>query len=251
MQLRFIIPVLLCAAAVPGFSQPASWAGPYVGANLGYGFGKSKADVQLGGAWASESQALRDLMNHGLADDLSPKGFGIGVRTGYNFQTPKNFVFGGEVEVSAQDVKDDKKRRDVFQPTPSLAYNLTSSIDVKQSLALLGRFGIARGSNLIYASGGWSWARADLVTEILSTGNYSKEARTTKTLNGPTLGVGVEHKYSERFSVRAEYRYTDYGKARFSTDYRPGSSFTSPAYTESLKRDLSLSEFRVGATYHF
>lgn len=251
MHTRTLLALLTVAAAVPGFAQEAGWAGPYVGANLGYGFGRSKADVRLGGQWSSESQALQDLMNHGLADDLSPKGFGLGVRTGYNVQTPKNFVFGGEVEVNVQDVKDDKKHTDVYQPAPSLAYDLTSSIDVKRSLALLGRFGIARGSNLFYASGGWSWARAELVTEILSTGSYSKEARVTKTLNGPTIGLGVEHKYSDCFSVRAEYRYTDYGKGRFETDYRPGSSFVVPAYTESLKRDLALSEFRIGATYHF
>lgn len=250
MQLRFVLPVLICAAA-PGFAQPASWAGPYLGATLGYGFGHSKADARLGGQWASESQALQDFMKHDLEDDLSPKGAMIGLRAGYNLQTTNNFVYGGEVELNLQDVKDDKKHTDSPASIPSLSYAVVSGLDVKRSMALQGRFGIARGSNLFFASGGWSWARAELVAEILSNGNYSKEARTTKTLSGPTIGVGVEHKYSDRFSVRAEYRYTDYGKTRFNTDYRPGSSFASPEYTESLNRDLSLSEFRIGATYHF
>ncbi len=251
MQLRSILPLLIATSAVPGLTQQVSWAGPYVGATLGYGFGHSGADARLGGQWATESQALQDFMKRDLEDGLSPKGAVIGLRAGYNLQTPKDFVYGGEVELNVDDVKDEKKHTDSPASFPSLSYAVVSGLDVKQSLALQGRFGVARGPNLFYASGGWSWARAEMVAEILSNGNYSKEARTTKTLNGPTLGVGVEHKYSDRFSVRAEYRYTDYGKVRFDTDYRPGSSFASPAYTESMKRDLSLSEFRIGATYHF
>lgn len=35
------------------------------------------------------------------------------------------------------------------------------------------------------------------------------------------------------------------------TTYEPGSSFTAPAYTETMNQSLSLHLLRVGVSYHF
>lgn len=65
----------------------ASWAGPYAGLNLGYGFG-GHADLRDGGP------------------NIKTKGFVGGVFGGYNWQQ-ENFVYGAEADLGYNGVKGD------------------------------------------------------------------------------------------------------------------------------------------------
>ncbi|WP_224544043.1 outer membrane protein [Mesorhizobium sp. CA16] len=65
----------------------ASWAGPYAGISLGYGFG-GHADFRSGGP------------------DVKTKGFVGGVFGGYNWQQD-NFVYGAEADLGYNGVKGD------------------------------------------------------------------------------------------------------------------------------------------------
>ena len=44
---------------------------------------------------------------------------------------------------------------------------------------------------------------------------------------------------------------TDLDDLRYDTDYLPGSTFTSPAYLESVRQDVDFDTFRISLDYRF
>ena len=65
------------------------------------------------------------------------------------------------------------------------------------------------------------------------------------------MGGGLEHRFGSNVSLRVEYIYTDQGDVTYTTGYVTGSSFTSPAYTETFTQDLKMHLVRVGFNLHF
>ncbi|PYB73014.1 outer membrane protein [Rhizobium wuzhouense] len=70
--------------------------------------------------------------------------------------------------------------------------------------AIRGRIGYAVDRALIYAAGGWAAAQFSFE----DTGVSIKE-----TMNGWTVGAGIDYAVTDRLFARAEYRYNDYGSA--------------------------------------
>ena len=53
----------------------------------------------------------------------------------------------------------------------------------------------------------------------------------TKALNGYTLGLGVDYKFTDNFFARAEYRFNDFGSVRVVgqiTNYHQACAFPDP-----------------------
>ena len=49
--------------------------------------------------------------------------------------------------------------------------------------------------------------------EARTSGRRSPAAAISDTLTGWTVGAGCEHAWTNHFTTRIEYRYTDYGRA--------------------------------------
>lgn len=78
------------------------------------------------------------------------------------------------------------------------------------------RLGYAFDNALVYGAGGWTAANGYVDPPGP---NNSKE----KFMNGWTLGAGVDYKFTESMFARAEYRFNDYGSAKFNgvkTDFQ-------------------------------
>ncbi len=73
--------------------------------------------------------------------------------------------------------------------------------------ALRGRVGYAFDRTLIYAAGGVAFT--NLKTSEYVLGVPRGDVSGTKT--GWTIGVGIEHTFTERLLARIEYRYADFG----------------------------------------
>jgi outer membrane immunogenic protein len=82
----------------------------------------------------------------------------------------------------------------------------------------------------VYGTLGGTWADVDA--------RVGAGASDSSTLSGWTAGVGLQHDYTERFFVRAEYRYSDYDDDGFATV--PGSN-----------ADLSTHEGLIGIGWKF
>lgn len=155
----------------------ATWAGPYAGLHLGYGF-SGKADVDNG------------ITNN----NIGTNGWLGGAFGGWNFQT-NQFVYGLEADVNYNNLD---------------GSNAGVEARTRVDGSLRARAGVAVTDDiLIYGTAGGAAERLR-VTDTAVPG-----ASATKTMTGYTVGGGVDARLTEQVFARAEYRYTDYGSKTF------------------------------------
>ena len=182
--------------AVPPPIPVYSWAGFYIGGHAGYQFGHDSA------------LAYDDVFNTGLAS-RSAKNSGVigGGHIGYNFAARTfpffdgplgpTFVFGLEGDVDATSAR---ARYALGGIDASDRENVQGSIR--------GRLGIAVDRVLFYATGGAAFGGFDqhYVNTITGATDSFSHGRF-----GVTVGAGAEYALTNNWSIRAEYRYTDFG----------------------------------------
>jgi outer membrane immunogenic protein len=236
----------------PAFAQEdESWTGPYAGVHAGLNETRSATNVTLGGAWSGEAAALRDFVTGNMAARQRDSGYNLGGQIGYNYQTG-SLVVGVEAETSFFPGSETVSRGPLrYIASPTLSYTFSNTIDSKNTSSIKAKAGITTGSTLLYAEGGWAWTKAKFATTVTSNANYLKAGELTKTMDGYIIGGGIEQRLGNNLSARLSYDYADQGTATYLTTYRPGSAFTSPAYSETVKQDLRLHVIRLGVNFHF
>lgn len=246
-----IAAVALFAAA--GHASAQDWSGPYVGVSLGHASGDSDGSLTLGGNWSIESQTLRDGVTNLWKPDLSPEGWSYGLQIGVNHQSESGWVFGGELGYSLLDADDSRltPQTAATSTIPSLTYSVGNSAEIDSVFSATAHLGYDFKPILGYVILGYSWADATYGAEVLSNGGYSKIGQGSETVGGFTYGLGGAAKISPDWSMRLDWTRTDFEETAFSTTYRAGSTFTSPAYTETFEQDLSLDTIRLGLNFHF
>ena len=201
-----------------------TWTGAYAGVQLAYGFGRERTTAALPGG------ALRT--------GLSPSGAVGGGHIGYMLSTQSlpalGPAFAGAenagvvgLEADIDGTRIDAHKRDV----PPVGAVATRS-DVEGSIR--GRLGVASRRVLVYATGGVSFAAYD---------TKAGGANATHTRVGPTVGGGIEYALLNTLSLRAEYRYTDFG--RF-TDTASVGGVPVP-----LDRHDTVTRLQAGVSYRF
>ncbi|MFD1703033.1 outer membrane protein [Methylopila henanensis] len=160
---------------VPSFT----WTGPYIGLQAGYSWGDAKFRA-LGGRVSS-----------------SPDGFVVGAYAGYNFQLDGSpVVLGIETDFNYADI--DASRS---------VLGLRGRTQTDWTGATRARIGYAFDRFLVYGAAGVAYA--DREVRVRGVG------RDSKTAVGWTVGGGVEYAATDNIAVRAEYRYSDFGKDSF------------------------------------
>ena len=229
----------------------ADWTGFYAGVHGGFNQTRSATDVTLGGAWSTEAASLRGFVANNMAERQRDDGYNLGAQIGYNYQTG-SLVLGVEADTSFLPGSETVSSGALRVPrTPTLSYTFTNSINAKRMSSIKAKAGVAFGNTLIYGEGGWAWTKARFGTTVTSSGNYLKAGELEKTMDGFVVGGGLEQRLGDNLSVRLSYNYADQGTATYATAYRPGSAFTSPAYSETVRQDLRLHLVRAGVNYRF
>src|SRR5262245_11688032 len=131
-------PVLKAPPVAPPFT---SWAGPYLGLNVGYGWAN---DPSVTCTFSDPSPC-----SEGTFHAPSPTGVLGGVQAGYNWQVG-TFVLGLEGDISAANIHDDKNFPSV---DPHKALDRTAA-QYDWLGTVRGRAGYATGQALFYATGG-------------------------------------------------------------------------------------------------
>jgi outer membrane immunogenic protein len=154
-----------------------TWTGIYVGGQVGYNFGKDS--------------------NNANPSSSNSNGVIGGAHIGYNYQFPgSQFVVGLEGDVEGTSAK----------ATSLLGGFDTDSYRPNIQGSVRGRLGYAVDRALFYATGGAAFGGIkNNYSSVLGTDSLSH------TRVGYTLGGGVEYAINNNWSVRAEYRYTDFG----------------------------------------
>lgn len=254
MHIRLAVCSIVLASAA--FVSPAAaqdWSGFYAGAGVTFGSGQSDADVTLGGQWSSESAALQSGVTSNWSPELEPDGVGGGLFAGYNWQTSGGFVFGGEVSYDFVNVEEDRSTGQIAATStfPALTYDFQNSVDVSGVVSARANLGFAFDQLLVYGTLGVAAADTTVAAEILSNGGYSKAGEGSEWVNGMVYGLGAAFQPSQNWFISGQWVRADLGEQTFTTVYRPGSTFTAPAYTESFTQDLTLDIFRLGVGFRF
>jgi outer membrane immunogenic protein len=67
----------------------------------------------------------------------------------------------------------------------------------------------------VYGKAGWVWGNFEFASAFASgcptCTNFTEGVAATKTLNGLLLGVGVEHAFTQNWTVKLEYNFLDFG----------------------------------------
>lgn len=213
MAMRYKAPPYVAA-------QVFSWSGFYVGGQVGYADGNDHLleYFTAGGAFTGfqKKYDVSGVIGGGYA--------GVNYQSGY-------WVFGIEGDIEGGDIKGG-------WIDTAVGGQGSTKLDVQGSLR--GRLGIASDKVLVYGTGGAAFGNISHTYTNLLTGIVET---TTNVRTGWTAGGGVEVAFAPNWTVRGEYRYTDYGLSR----YDSVTSFPGLTGTQNVK----LNTVRVGVAYKF
>src|SRR5262249_29379203 len=212
--------------------QAYDWTGLYVGAHLGYAWGRSN--------WSAPPNLSSSLDFDQSSDIFSGAGsyFG-GLQIGYDYMLPNRVGLGAPLDASfpgfpRHDIS--LGGRSIFS-TPAIGL-ASYTENVLHFGTLRGRVGYAPDNWLFYGTGGFAWTYDQLRLTQLADG----------TTHSPFLwrlgwgaGLGVEYAFAPNWTANVEYLFTKYGNSSVMFP-NAGLQFTS---------DLSLQQARASLNYRF
>lgn len=171
-------------AAPPAYVPPPAftWTGLYLGGQVGYGWGKDSFSAQ------SPNSAFF------ATGSTSPSGVVGGAFVGYNLQLGQ-YVAG---------VEGDAEGTSISKSSGGILGTQKTKIPVQGSIRL--RLGVAFDRALLYVTGGAAFAGIDNTYQTFAGFDSIGKTRT-----GWTVGGGIEYALNPNWTIRAEYRYTDFG----------------------------------------
>src|SRR6185437_1118036 len=201
--------------APPAVVAPYNWTGFYLGVNGGYGWGQTTGDILpafFGGNYD---------INGGL----------FGGQIGFNYQLPASpLVLGIEADWDWTDIKGS-------QTVTLLRLPVSDSVKVENLGTVRGRIGYAWDRFLVYGTGGWAWSSR--VSAFCSSCIPTDDSHS---LNGYTVGGGVEYGFTPNLSVKAEYLYAH---------LEPVDFFQNAGCTVTCSLGANVNVVRLGLNWRF
>lgn len=227
MNLSKLTFVLLALSCINNAVAENKFSGFYAGVQAGYVGGDDKGVELFGGT------------PDGYTTETSPSGALVGAFAGFNKTLANNMFVGVEADLENRGGKDKSfmKADGVVDP------NYYGETELKDAGSIRGRFGylLNGGNTAAYITAGY--ARANIKRTFGNTDGSGSETH-SKWHDGWTLGLGAEHFVGQALTVKAEYRYADYGREIVST------AQVWPGYEQRQRYDNEHS-IRLGLAYHF
>lgn len=229
-----------------------NWAGLYVGGNVGYGTNFNDLGIQ-GDDTNSVTVVATGIVPSTLRTD--PHGWLGGATIGYNF-TQGPWVYGLETDGQLASIKGDASQTLSGAPVGiPVGISVSGHSELNWFGTFRGRFGIAPydGTTLFYATGGLAYG--GVKTSL--TGNVTVPAPVTNlpppiiedgVRVGWTAGGGIEHAlWGSKWTVKAEYLYTDLGNDRASM----AGTVNGTPFSFTANQPEHFHIVRLGAAYRF
>jgi len=248
----------LVMSVAPALAGDANWGGLYIGAHAGHAWGDFDGDVTYDSPNNNDTAA--DHFPGGTGLKTSADGWFGGAQVGYNIQSG-HLVFGVEADVSAGDADGSGSAT-----TQSFGTHGTYTKDITTQIEWLGtvraRLGVTTGPALIYATGGFAWAKTEADQRVTFNGGTGGPpglhavGSASETLTGWTAGGGIEWAIARNWSIKSEYLYVDLGDASYNfvgthTGLAGGGTAGDPHSTDGLDSDVAFHSVRVGLNYKF
>jgi outer membrane immunogenic protein len=230
-----------------------SWAGSYIGVDLGAAFGGGASNFNVPPQLSSSTKSALQ------AQSGTNNAFVGGAHVGYNFQK-EHLVFGLETEIDYVG-KIRKQQSYAFSSQgnggpPVGSYNVTPAENTTNYIGTLrARVGYAWQKYLVYAGGGYAYGGVNnggTGTVVFTAPDGTKTSQTGSGDNqgshsGYVLSAGVEYALSKNVSTRLDYSYLNFGN-NTQTIKAPATG-ASYSFTSSAQEHFSL--LRIGINYVF
>lgn len=270
------VPVYKAPPAIVAYN----WSGFYVGANVGYSWGRSSNDWNFNapagnlGGFNTVNQCPGTAFCASGSDANKLNGAIGGLQAGYNWQTG-NFLAGVEADFQVSSQKGDQLfstgysfgSPGFFTATGTLSADYTEKLPWLGTLR--GRAGFTADRVLFYATGGLAYGRVNVDGSANSSTSIGQQICTpcsiplasfsnSVTKVGWTVGAGVEGAISDRWSVKVEYLYVDLGTVN--TAFSTSAAIITPcggactifnAGSGSISSRITDNIVRVGLNYRF
>lgn len=250
---RKVAPVM---APVPVFT----WTGFYVGVNLGYSFGGSNNGNGFGVVLPpATAQHIGPL----AGGNGSGKGINGGLQAGYNWQMG-SLVAGLETDIQLAGIRGNGNPAGAM----GIGNNGAAQFVAATSNSRIDWFGTLRGrlgftvapTFLLYATGGLAYGgvKNSVTPVFVNTTGGSLLGITTSTNStklGWTAGAGAEYAFSQNWSAKLEYLYTDLGSSNTNLT-NAGAAIGAyfgccTAYSGQLSNSNRFHTVRAGLNYRF
>lgn len=225
------------AADAVVYTEPApvvvdtfSWTGGYIGVNAGYAGGKFKHPIDL----EANNNGWTNVGSGSL--NLNASGFVGGIQTGYNWQFDKTIV-GIETDIQVANLKGEI----------SANINGVGGIEAGSKINWFGTTRVRLGYTpvdrfMVYATGGVAYGKVKTYAGINAFGDGA-DISNSETRVGYTVGAGAEYAFTNNWTMKSEYLYTDLGKSKFTL----GDDFT----RINVAAKTPFHTVRVGLNYKF
>jgi len=248
---------LPAAPATPSAPLP-TWAGLYIGGNVGYGWGSRAVGLSESTTDPAVAAPLAALLAAGsYPASLSPSAQGAigGGQIGYSWQLQPRWLVGLETDLQASGIKGS-----AAQSLSPAFFDMTSTSVSKK----IDWFGTARGRVgflatpqwQLYATGGLAYGETNLGFNtvasdplgcgVLFGGPLCATGASSSVRLGWTAGAGFEAMVTPNWSVKAEYLYVDLGNRSASI-----AAYSFPTVAFNVSTEFREQIVRVGLNYHF
>jgi opacity protein-like surface antigen len=221
----------------PSFPRAAaglSAAGIYIGGQIGYAWGAGNFNETL------IDPVTGTLINTSVGG--KPNGVIGGAHVGYNLQI-NQWVIGLEGTVDGTSLSNTAV---AFFPVAFRGSTLTAQTTADIQGSIRGRLGIAWDRVLIYGTGGVAFGGFNTDVSIAAPAVPFFASRSfSNTRVGWTAGGGIEYAITNNWSIRAEYRFSDFGTIREGLGLPTGGRF----FNEH--RRLQENQVQAGFSYKF
>jgi outer membrane immunogenic protein len=209
-------------AAPPVYVPPPifTWTGFYAGGQVGYEWGTSSPTATNNGTGAIIGQP-----------DYTPGGVAGGIHSGYNYQI-NQFVIGYESALNGASYQGSG-----FNNSGTILH----STNIPFESSIRGRVGMAWDRTLFFAAGGLAICTLQN-TSLNNLTGFSDTFNTSRV--GWTVGGGVEYALTNHWSVRVEYRYTDFGHINEFEGFSTGGAY-------SVTKHETDNKVQIGFSYKF
>lgn len=220
-------------------SDASDWSGSYIGLQLGYGKAKSRfVDSEYNGVPPYPT----------VAWDVPSDGWISGLQAGHQWQH-NHLVYGVEGELGRLDL-DGERLQPGVDPF-GIPYDATGIVRGGWFGGMSVRVGYAQNRTLFYGKVGGVYSNAKFgfsdTCVIAHCGTGMADA--WKELGwGYQLGAGVEYALSQRWTVKTEYDYMDFGETELHGHYIGGGQSGTPY---KVPVDLSAHTVKLGVNYRF
>ena len=208
--------VISLVAAGNAWPAALDWSGAYAGVNAGGGV--AHADMRTSVVPPGSYFEPQDISQIGdIGPMTSTHGlFTGGAQVGYNLQSGK-IVYGLEADLNAFEMKGSRSVTQVYNSDPAgSSFVIQQTVRTDWLLTVRPRVGWAVSNFFIYGTGGLAVTRIKYAARFTDNFNPATPALETdsfsKTKAGWTAGAGCEYALNDRWSLKGEYLYADFGR---------------------------------------